>query len=195
MIMFDEKTHTYYDHLGEIPGVTKIIGEILGKGWQASKWYLQRGKAIHACAALIAQGKKFKYDERLKGYIAALEKFFAEVKPELKFGFGERIVTSKLYRFAGTIDLPCGINKKYSIIDYKHSFDMERLRLQLGGYSQAMKEETGIEINIGYGVRIQEDGNYQMTRAYDLRIPRNEFIAIRTVYGMKERMKLNCGQN
>ena len=76
MIDFDPIAHEYKIHGQPVPSVTQIISEVIGHGWSAAKWFLDRGKAIHACAAFIAEGKKFKYDERLVGYVQALERFF-----------------------------------------------------------------------------------------------------------------------
>jgi hypothetical protein len=189
LISFDEAKHEYKITGSVVPGVTSIIKEITGTQWNAAEWYLTRGKAIHACAALIAQGKEFKFDERLAGYITALRKFFSEVKPEFNNGSSEKNVYSLPYLFAGTVDLICNIGNRKVLIDYKHSIDIERLKWQLGGYSQAYKDQSKIEINHGCGVEIRENGTYSMTPIFDLRKLRGEFLAMRTVYGIKERLK------
>jgi hypothetical protein len=189
MIEFDEATHTYKLDGKVVPNVTGIISETVGVGWKVNEWFLTRGKAIHLCAAFIAQGKEFKFDERLSGYVSALRKFFKEVNPTI---LGSEIkVASDLYQYAGTLDLLCKIGYN-CIIDYKHSIDKYRLPLQLGGYSQAWKEtsEDDETINYGYGVEIKENGTYSMSERIDLRIPRNEFLALRTAYRIKER----CGE-
>ena len=186
-IAFNPENHSYLLDGRSVPSVTQIISETAGHGWQAAQWYLDRGKAIHACAAFIAQGKEFKFDPRLAGYVLALQKFFSEVKPEV---FGNEVyVASSLYGFAGTLDLYGRIGTMNFIIDWKHSIDKKRMPLQLGGYSQAVKETFGKEINYGYGVEIHDDGKYKMTEVIKLNIPRNEFLALRTTYRIKER----CG--
>jgi hypothetical protein len=188
MLIFDEKTHSFILDGFKIPSVTQIIAETTGTAWKAAPWYMERGKAIHACAAFIAQGKEFKYDERLSRYVAALRKFFKEVNPEV---LGKEIrVSSQTFQYAGILDLACKIYAHYSIIDWKHSCDKIRIPLQLGAYSQAYKETFGKEINSGYGVEIHENGTYVMTERIDLRIPRNEFLSLRTTYRIKER----CGE-
>jgi hypothetical protein len=189
-IEFTEDTHTYTLNGVKVPGVTTVIAETVGHGWSAADWYLQRGRAIHACARFIAEGKKFKHDERLTGYVKAIEKFFLEVKPVLDFGFGETIVHSAVMKYCGMIDLPCRIGRDNSIVDYKHSIDKIRIALQLGGYSGAALETLGTVFNSGYGVQIRENGTYQMTDKIDLRRPKSEFFALRTTYAVKER----CGE-
>ena len=191
-IEFNHDLHRYTVN-GEIyPFVTGIISETVGHGWGAADWYLQRGRAIHACAKLIADGKQFKSDPRLDGYITALRKFFAELKPcEIK---SELPVASVIYRFAGMLDLVAMVNGKWCIIDYKHSVDKIRIPLQLAAYSIAFNETLNAnlnityakEINIGYGVQIRENGTYSMTEAINLKIPRYEFLALRTTYRIKD---------
>ena len=185
-IEFNPDTHIYTLDGKVVPSVTQVISEITGHGWQADEWYLQRGRATHACAAFIAQGKEFKHDERINGEVVALRKFFNEVNPIV---YGQEIrVVSPLYLFAGTEDLSCRIIYD-SLIDWKHSLDKIRTPLQLGGYSQAHKETFGKEINYGYGVEIHTNGTYKMTERINLKIPRMEFLALRTAYRIKER----CG--
>jgi hypothetical protein len=187
-LSFNEENHTYTIDGKIVPSVTQIIKETVGGGWSASEWYLTRGKAIHLCATFIAQGKEFKYDERLAGYVKALRKFFYELEP---FVIGsEMAVGSQLYQFAGTLDLVCKIGGRKYIADYKHSIDKIRIPLQVGGYSQAYKETTGEEINFGIGIEIRENGTYSATDTIGLKIPRNEFLALRTAYRIRER----CGE-
>lgn len=189
MVTINDK-HEYYNGTERIPSVTQIICEILGTQWEAEEWYLQRGKAIHKCAELIAAGKKFTFDDRLSGYVTAIKKFFCDVRPELISGGGEQLVFSQLFNFAGTIDLPCKIGGKKVIVDYKHSLDLEKLKLQCGGYSQGCYDQYGIRINHGCGIKIMENGTYSMTEIFTIEKPRLEFLALRSVYGIKERMKL-----
>lgn len=178
--------HTYKLEGRAVPGVTSIIKEILGESWQVNPWYLERGRAVHACAAFIAQGKEFKFDERISEEVAALKKFFSEVKPEI---IGSEIfVGSSLYRYCGTLDFSCKIGGKLVLIDYKHSLDPVRTVIQIGGYAQAYKETAGIEALLGYGVEIRSNGTYSMSDKIDIRSARNQFLAIRTAYGLKEKV-------
>jgi hypothetical protein len=188
IILRSSETHTYTLDGRVIPNVTRIIAETVGTGWKAADWYLQRGRAIHACAALIAEGKEFKYDDRLAGYVTALKKFFAEVKPEnVK---SELRVVSKIYQYAGTIDLIGKIGRRNVILDWKHSVDRNRIELQIGGYAIAARETIGIEYGFGAGVQIKENGTYSMGEIFPLMIPACEFLALRTTYRIRER----CGE-
>jgi hypothetical protein len=188
-IDFDEARHEYLVNGQKYPNVTSIISEIVGHGWQASRWYLDRGRAVHACAAFIVLGKPFKNDPRIDGHVAALRKFISDAKPTFDYGCEEMRVVSLRYRFAGTIDLICKIGNNNCILDWKNSIDKIRLPLQLGGYSQAYLETTGNEFNAGYGVELHENGTYAMSEKINLKISRLEFLALRTAYRIKER----CG--
>jgi hypothetical protein len=187
-LILDSAAHTYTIDGRIVPGVTEIIRETTGQSWRVGDWYLERGKAIHACAAFIAQGKKFKFDERLSGYVEALRKYFKEVEP--KNCITEILVWSVIYRYAGTLDMNCIIGGKVCLIDWKHSCDKNRIGIQLGGYSQAYKESYEVEINSGYGVEIHNNGTYCMSEKIDLRVSRNQFLALRTAYAIREK----CGE-
>lgn len=187
MIDFDPIAHEYKIHGQPVPSVTQIISEVIGHGWSAAKWFLDRGKAIHACAAFIAEGKKFKYDERLVGYVQALERFFKETKAEpIQI---EMLVASKTFHYAGTLDLICKIRNKKYIIDWKHNYDKTRTPIQIAAYSRALVEMSQENIIFGYGVEIRENGTYFMSEKIPLGIAGNVFLALRTAYSIKEK----CG--
>ena len=186
-IEFDEATHSYKIDGRSEPSVTQIISETTGHGWQAAQWFLDRGKAIHKCAEFIANGKEFKADPRLDGYIAALRKFFKETGA--KIHQSEQLVASALYHFCGMLDLGCQIGTRNVLVDFKHSVDKIRIKLQIGGYAIAENETTGTRYNFGAGVQIKEDGTYQMTEIFDLTKPAREFLALRTCYRIKEQCK------
>jgi hypothetical protein len=185
-IQFDEEAHRYTYEGRVIPSVTQVISAVLPGAFQAGEWYLQRGRAVHACAAFIAQGVSFKSDPQIAGQVQAIQRFFDEVKPEV-ISCEEKMVSS-LYRFAGTPDLVCKIGKTTMIIDFKASCEANRLALQLGGYSVLYEATRKKTINNGRGVIIKSDGTYSMTNSVNLRNARREFLAIRTVYAIQERM-------
>ena len=72
---FDAATHTYTANGKVVPSVTQIISELLPMQFKCDDWYLQRGSAVHACAAMIARGANFDFDERISGQVAAIKKF------------------------------------------------------------------------------------------------------------------------
>ena len=185
MLEFNEETHTYKLDGKVIPSVTQIIDELLPTNYKPNDWYLQRGKAVHACAAMIARGVDFVSDSRIDGQVRAIEKFFKEVKPEV-FGVEIKLV-SKSYRYGGTYDLAARIDGKYVLVDYKGTVEIERTGLQLAAYSRLCIPL----IVYGIGVEIREDGTYKMTEPIKLKNYYREFLALRATYGIRERLGLN----
>ena len=183
--------HRYIiDDKNEVPSVTTIIKEIIGYAFYADQWYLDRGTVVHACAKLIADKKEFTYDDQVAGYVEAIYKFFREIKPIVKYA--EVPVYSHHYKYAGTIDLVARISGYNCICDYKNSLDLYRLKLQLEAYSIGLFESHRSRANYGFGIVLNENGNYKMTdriNLLDMKL-RREWLALRTVYGMKERLGL-----
>lgn len=188
---FDSDKHEYTIGGNIVPGVTQVIEDVVGSGFEfASDWHKQRGKALHACAPFVAKGLDFKYDPRLEGKIQALRKFFAEVKPDIQ-GMEEPLF-SKIYGFAGRPDFMAKIGQRNCIGDWKSSVDKTRLKLQLGGYSVlygANKCWSHLLVNYGVGIELKDNGKYKMTEPIDLRIARNEFLALLTTYKIKRRLQ------
>ncbi len=182
---FDPAEHRYSVDGKTIPSVTQVIADVVGSGFEfVSGWHKQRGVVLHACAPFVAKGLDFNYDARLEGKITALRKFFAEVKPEIQ-GMEEPLF-SEPYQFAGRPDFVAKIGTRWCLGDYKSSVDLVRLSLQLGGYSLL---PLGINTNYGVGVELKDNGKYKMTSVIDLRIARNEFLALLTTYKIKRRLQ------
>lgn len=183
---FDESSHTYRLNGDVIPGTTDIIKECVGSGFeylQDAAWYLQRGRAVHAAAKFIAEGKPFECDPRIEGRVNALRKWFADHQPH-DF-ICEQPVFSATYRYAGTPDLVCLIQNRPHIVDWKNSLDEARLSWQVSAYGIAIKAPA---MTRGLGVELHDDGSYRMTAPIDLRRFGQEFLAMRSVYSIKERL-------
>ena len=187
-LTFDEAKHEYRLSGQVIPSVTQVISDTVGHGWDAGQWYMDRGKQVHAAAALIAQGKSFKCDPRIDGYVEAIRKLFREHEIEV-LGVEEKMC-SKLYRYAGTLDLRCKFDGVRVIADYKNSLDEERCKLQLGGYCALRKSNP----THGIAVELHEDGTYKLGcdngKPWSLARPRQEFLALLTTYNIRRRLKV-----
>ena len=72
---FNEAAHQYTLNGHDVPSVTQVLGDVL-PGWRADDWYLERGRAVHACAAMIARGEEFDHDSVIAGQVAACRRFF-----------------------------------------------------------------------------------------------------------------------
>ncbi len=185
---FDAATHTYAIDGRKVPSVTQVLNDLI-PGWKASEWYLNRGQAVHACAALIAQGVAFDHDLAIDGQVRAVRRFFAEVQPVVLAV--EKQVYSARYQYAGTLDLLADINGKWLVIDYKASASAA-LQYQLAAYSIALPPEQ--LKRYGCGVIINEDGSYKMTRVYDLRLYQQGFLALLTAYNIRRGAGIKEGE-
>ena len=187
MNAFDPIARQYFIAGRPVPSVTQMIKAILGEAiWSASDWYLDRGRAVHAAAAFIARGKKFEYDPAIAGQVAACRLFFAE--NEIEVLEVEQPIYSRAYMFAGTMDLHCLLaernGKRDTIIDWKSALS-EVAEIQVGGYAiERPKAKWGTI------VALQENGRYKSGGWFKLDQRKNEFLALRSVYGIRQRLGL-----
>lgn len=183
MNTFDPQTHSYSIEGRPVPSVTQIIREILGDAmWQASDWYLGRGQAVHACAALIARDKSFSFPTEIEPQVIACKKWFADMKPEVLEV--EQQLYSSIYQYAGTMDLRCRIDGRDTIIDWKSTLS-EVAEIQVGGYGVIC-----VPAKWGMIVALQDDGKYKCSEMFKLEPRRREFLALRSVYGIRQRLGL-----
>lgn len=177
---FDEITHTYTINGRIVPGVTSVLADLL-PCWKASEWHLQRGQEVHACAALIVNGKRFENDPQIDGQVSAIRKFFKEVQPTPLAV--EQQVYSEAYMYAGTMDMLLVLNGKLTVLDYKASISSS-LPYQCAAYALADGRATH-----GVGVEIREDGTYAMSQVYDLKRYRQQWLALLATYNIRKQ----CG--
>ena len=167
-----------------IPRVTEIIGEVLsGSQWMAEQFFLDKGKAVHASAALVVAGIDFEHDERITGQVQACRNWMEMYKPEVLFIEERR--THKIHQFTGMPDLVCKFQKKKWIVDWKASF-APTVIFQLGAYGELF------DIDNGMAVQLCEDGTFKV-QVYDLKMARRKFLAILTVYKIKYELGLITG--
>jgi hypothetical protein len=180
---FDADAHRYTINGREVPSVTTVLRAVIPQ-WQASEWHMQRGTAVHACAALIARGVEFEHDSQIGGQVAACRLFFEEVRPQVIHV--ERQVYSPLYGFAGTLDLAAEITGEVCLTDWKAALS-KVIQWQLGAYAIALKETTGETVRQGFGVELRDNGEYQIGESYDLTRAGREFLAILGTYNCMKR--------
>lgn len=164
----------------DAPSVTEIINTVF-PSWMPDKYYLDRGTAIHACAAMIAEGIDFDYDPQIDGWVKGCRKFFEDMTPNV-FEIETR-VESVPFHYAGRLDMFAEIKKKTGVIDWKSgSVPMMKLCLQLAGYAIAHECEP----RHGMGVFLNEQGAYKTTGWIDLKPWKPKFLAVRTVFGLMQ---------
>lgn len=187
---FNESDHTYWLKGRRLSGVTEIISASVGSGFEFLSpadrdFYLSRGKAVHACAEFIAGGQNFTCDPRIDGHVQALRLFWREQAPVVDSL--EKPLFNETYRFAGRPDLIGAIRGVRVIADYKNSVDKERIAWQLAAYAILAKEPPSTN---GLAVELSEEGKYRLTwyDAKQMTRARHEFLAMRSVYSIRERL-------
>jgi hypothetical protein len=160
-LTFDEPTHAYEIDGEPVPSVTQVLNAVM-PGWQAGEWYLQRGQAVHACAAMIARRQKFDHDSAITGQVTACYRFFRELNPTVIAV--ERRVASARYGYAGTLDLLCELQGRLCVLDYKASIS-EATPYQVAAYSLAYGETCDVTPpRWGCAVELLESGYYRMSK-------------------------------
>ena len=120
---YDDAAHAYFIDAVQVPNVTFVIedNDLIDTEYMTEK-SRQRGKVVHHVLAGIAQGLTFRWEdlhEDLHGYVKSGMLWLERTQP--KIISVERQVYSRLYGFAGTIDLECMIQDYTWIIDHKTS--------------------------------------------------------------------------
>jgi len=180
---FDAEAHEYFLNDRRVVNVTSVLNDLL-PGYRASDWHMNRGKAVHAAAALIARRKLFEFDARIGGQVEACRKFLREVQPEILAV--ETQVYSERYQYAGTLDLACKIDGKRLVADYKASLTPSTI-YQCAAYALACPEQ---KINHGIGIELHADGTYRLSEMWDLKRPKQEWLSLLTTFNIRARLGL-----
>jgi hypothetical protein len=174
---YDDTAHEYRIDGIKVPSVTQVLNGVIGYPFQASDFYLERGRAIHACAAMIARGEEFDCDPRIEGQVEAIRRFIADMSP--LFSEVETPKYNHLYGFAGTPDAVCAMDGKVVVIDYK-SGEAPFLKWQLGAYGIL----TGVKY--GMGVILMDDGKYKLTEMFSTKSYATQFLSLLMAYKIKK---------
>ena len=180
MLTFDKEKHEYKVGDRVVPSVTQILSSVFGRSFYADEWYLDRGKAVHACAAMIVKKQEFDHDPQIAGQVAACRQWFKYCEPIIEFV--EEPYFDQTLMFAGTPDIICrlrGIPYRV-IVDWKAS-PSKIDPVQLAGYGILAKAKKGMI------VQLKEDGTYRMEE-YTLLSYERVFKAALTVFNTKKAM-------
>ena len=160
-LQFDEATHVYSVNGVRVPSVTQIIHVVYGIPWAAEEYYLLRGQAVHACAALSLQGKDYDFDPSIRPQVKAIEQFLRDTK--FKAIRIEQPFYSKAFGIAGKPDAIGSICDQTVILDWKASPSKQDW-LQLGFYSLLT------DVMHGLVVQISDDETYSMSKVVPLKM-------------------------
>lgn len=179
---YDNNKHEYRIDRRHVPSVTQILSSVLGRDFYADEWYMQRGTVIHACAALIAQGKPFDSDPIVHGQVCACRNWFRDFAPRIEEI--EQAHYDEKLMFAGRPDLICklrGISFRV-VIDWKSS-SSKIDPYQLAAYGLL----TGCKM--GMTVVLNEDQSYKINQ-FTLAKYQRVFLAALTIYNAKRELKI-----
>jgi len=167
-LKFDEKRHLYSLNGQMLPSVTTVmrpLNEALYRGIdeEIMKVAADRGTAIHNAVENYALYGIKDIEASHLGYFNAFIRWWEDCLP------GVITTESRLYhkylRYAGTADLPCIIEGKRVLVDYKTSALVNKMLtgVQLEAYAKAY-ESHGYKFDEKAIVHLKRDGSYQMIR-------------------------------
>jgi hypothetical protein len=184
MNTFDPLHHVYTIDGQPVPSVTQVLSAMVPQWQPDDPWYMERGTAVHAAGALIAYDDLGEFDPVIAPQVEACRLFYKDFRPVVRHV--EEPVYSKLYRFAGTLDLGADITGKPTLIDWKGSLP-KSVQWQLGAYSIAARETLGTNYKTGFGVELRNDGTYKKGETYDLVRAGREFLGFLTAFNSMKR--------
>ena len=119
----------------------------------------KRGQLVHQALQYYAQGTldEQSIDPAIAGYVAAGIRFHEESR--LICANIEQRVFDAYYRYAGTFDLDCIIDRELWLIDYKTGLVLPGHRYQLAGYLNCRRAPLRYR---RAALQLQADGGYRL---------------------------------
>lgn len=191
-LTFDDERHEYKLAGRTVPGVTSVIRSHV-PAWNSGEFFLQRGRAVHAAVALAVEGRLdvSSLDPRIVNRVQSIMNFITDLGLHT-FSIEKRLA-SRLYGFAGTIDMAASDQADaVSIFDWKSSIEATVI-LQLSAYCLLWKENYGLEMKNACAVRCDDKGKYHCKwfSKRELRDGANVFLAFLTTHSWKAKHNLN----
>ena len=185
---YNEDLHEYRIDGTQVPSVTTILR---AAGLYNDSFFTvdsrDRGIYVHKACLYYLQDD---LDDRIildeyRGHIEAFKKFMAEADCKPHLGLCEIPWFSEIWLFGGTIDMPCVINGKESIIDIKSGAESPTTGIQLAAYGMLYDVPSANR----YGLHLKANGQYKLipyTDRNDIKI----FNAALTLYHWRQERKL-----
>lgn len=183
ILAFDEDAHVYSVDGRPVPSVTQIISEAYGDlvwPWK-SDFAMERGRKVHQAMHLWIMGDLDikSISASLAGYVAAGVRWLTESGFDVLVS--EHRMYSATYDYAGTCDLIGTLDRKPTCVDFKTGEPGWATGPQTWAYSQQWQEETGEIVRQRYGLRLFDDGSYQLVPYRANRDDQADFLAARRV--------------
>jgi hypothetical protein len=151
------------------------------------------GKLFHAWADDYAQGKNPAMPTNPM-LLKAVEQYLIWIKEnKVVFKDSEKVVYSKKYNYAGTLDIVAEVNGKLCIIDLKTSSGIwDEYLLQVAAYKWALQEEFPEQrIDHVVIVRCGRDGSFEVKEVNDYEPNMNAFVGALILYRRLKAMKFD----
>lgn len=163
-LMFKEEDHTYRVNGYILPSVSQVMKPLSDAHYRnTDKEMLQkaavRGTNVHAAVENYLLFGIEDIKPELRGYFDGFKRWVDKVKPiPVKT---ECRIYHKLLNYAGTADLPCYIDDKLTLVDFKTTATISQMltRVQLEAYKKAF-ESQGIRFEQKLIIQSRKDGSY-----------------------------------
>jgi hypothetical protein len=184
---YDAVGHRYLLDGSEVPGVTRVLSDVLmgGKQWadEAAMW---RGSVVHSCCELDDRGTldEGTVDPAAAGFLDAWRRFKAEMRPEISVV--EIPLVSEKHRYAGRPDRVMWLSGKQTVVDIKSGGVGVATGIQLAAYCELTTTMDRA------AVRLQADGRYTLTQysVRDLRRDHAVFLNALAVWNWRIERRL-----
>lgn len=148
------------------------------------------GTMFHELVEKFAKGEKYEepVNEILKKSFDQFKEWVA--KNNVEFKSSERVVYSKQYNYAGTLDMTAIVNGKNVLIDLKTSSGIwNEMHLQTAAYRYALQEEfPDIKIDHTVIIRCGKDGVFEVMEMNDFKENFEAFLGALTLYRRLKKM-------
>lgn len=190
-LQFDPVAHRYRLDGSEVPGVTRVLGQLYdfsGINDGVLEHKRQIGEALHMAIELDLMDdlQVDSLDLEVVGYFEGWIRFRRETRFECLFS--EKQVASTKYRYAGTLDLVGRIDRVESVIDGKTTAALHpAVALQTAAYQNAACEMGLVRATARrYALRLKPDGSYILDQHTD-RTDFFVFLALLSTWNWKQR--------
>lgn len=196
-LTFDPEKHEYRQAGRVLPSVTQILRATL-PAWQASEWYLQRGRALHHACRLLDEGRldRSSVAPEIGPRVRAWERFVADSGCMVLAENIERKMASAKYGFAGTCDRVILFRNVLYVLDLKSTLAAQ-VAVQLGGYKLLLRESTEVTCLRAVAVELRDTGEYKAKWIDypELRLAEQTFLSCLTVFNFMQANNLKWRTN
>ncbi len=127
-------------------------------------------------------------NEQLENSVKSFLKW--EKENNIEWLGSEKKIYSKQYDYAGTLDAEAMVNGKLAVIDFKTSNGIyDEYLLQVSAYVQARKEETGMDYETAYVVKIGKDGNLEVQEIKEFDEHLKAFLGALEIYKWQQKLR------